>query len=137
MPAEYSRTRRIGEMIQREIAILLQREIKDPRLQKVSLTAVEVSKDLSVAKVFYTVIDAAQGEELDKVVEDVERGLQKAASFIRYQLGQRIIIRNVPRLNFRYDDSVIKGAEMSQLIDEVIADDNRRMNHQDDGESSE
>jgi len=132
MPADYSRTRRIGEMIQREIAVLLQREIKDPRLQKVSITAVEVSKDLSVAKVFFTVIGAAKGEELQQAINEVQAGLEKASSFIRYQLGKQIIIRSVPRLIFRYDDSVIRGAEMSQLIDEVIADDNRRMNHDDE-----
>jgi len=132
MPTDYSRTRRIGEMIQREIAVLLQREVKDPRLQKVSITAVEVSKDLSVAKVFFTVVDAAKGEELNEVIKEAEKGLLKAASFLRFQLGRRIIIRNVPRLDFRYDDSVIRGSEMSQLIDEVIANDNRRMNHDDE-----
>jgi len=129
MPADYSRTRRIGEMIQREIAVLLQREIKDPRLQRISITAVEVTKDLSVAKVYFTVVDSAQGDELASIIKDAEDGLMSASSFIRYQLGQRIIIRNVPRLIFHYDASIVRGAEMSQLIDEVIADDNRKMNN--------
>lgn len=132
MAGDYNRTRRIGEMIQRELAVLIQREVKDPRLQRVSIADVRVSKDLSLAKVYYTIIDTLEGEALEQAKAEVEQGLDKASSFLRYQLGQRIIIRNVPRLHFLFDDSVLKGTSMSRLIDNVIADDKKRMHHDDE-----
>ena len=120
MAADFSRSRRVGELIQRELATMLTREVKDPRLALVSITAVDVTRDLGLAKVFYTVINS------DHDTTDVKEGLQKASGFLRYELGQRIKLRIVPRLEFRYDESVIHGAQLTQLIDSAIDDDQQR-----------
>ncbi len=134
MPADYSRSRRVGELVQRELATMLTRDVKDPRLAFVSITSVDVTRDLSLAKVFYTVINAdlednnpdksAQKQCQDKV--KVQEGLNKASGFLRYELGQRIKLRIVPRLEFRYDESVLHGAQLTQLIDNAVADDEQR-----------
>ncbi len=134
MPADYSRSRRVGELVQRELATMLTRDVKDPRLAFVSITTVDVSRDLSLARVFYTVINAdlednnpdksAQKQCEDKV--KVQEGLNKASGFLRYELGQRIKLRIVPRLEFRYDESVLHGAQLTQLIDNAVADDEQR-----------
>jgi len=130
MAAEFNRSRRVGELIQRELATLLSREVKDPRLSLVSVTAVDVSRDLSLAKVFYTVMNIEQKTVQDKLLQ-VKQGLEKASGFLRYELGHRIQLRIVPRLEFYYDDSIIHGSELSQLIDAAIDDDKKR-HHNDD-----
>jgi len=125
MPADYSRSRRVGELIQRELATMLARDVKDPRLVFVSITAVDVTRDLGLAKVFYTVINA-NDDTINQSKEKVHEGLTKAAGFLRYELGQRIKLRVVPRLEFRYDESVLRGAQLTQLIDSAVADDKDR-----------
>ena len=127
--ADYNRIRKIGEMIQREIAMLLQREIKDPRVKKISISAVKVNRDLSVAKVYYTLLDLVEMKEEadDKTRIDLlaqsQQGLDKASGYIRHMLGKQIQLRIVPKLHFCYDESIIQGANMSRLIDEVVARD--------------
>ena len=129
MAADFSRSRRVGELIQRELATMLTRDVKDPRLAFVSITAVDVTRDLGLAKVFYTVINANIIDDNKKQSEDKEKvkeALEKASGFLRYELGQRIKLRIVPRLEFRYDESVLRGAQLSQLIDSAVADDEVR-----------
>lgn len=130
MAADFSRSRRVGELIQRELATMLARDVKDPRLAFVSITTVDVTRDLGLAKVFYTVINAALDDNDNKMQredkEKVQQGLDKAVGFLRYELGQRIKLRIVPRLEFRYDESVLRGAQLTQLIDSAIADDKDR-----------
>jgi ribosome-binding factor A len=138
MAADFSRSRRVGELIQRELATMLTREVKDPRLAFVSITTVDVTRDLGLARVFYTVINAdvnnqnghkKQSEDKEKVRE----GLEKASGFLRYELGHRIKLRIVPRLEFKYDESVLRGAQLTQLIDSAVADDvDRSSDHSDD-----
>ena len=127
MAADFSRSRRVGELIQRELATLLSREVKDPRLALISITAVDVTRDLSLAKVFYTVMDINQQHSKNKI-EKVKEGLKKASGFLRYELGHRIQLRIVPKLEFFYDQSVVHGSELSLLIDHVIKDDKKRHN---------
>ncbi|MDX2503317.1 MAG: 30S ribosome-binding factor RbfA [Gammaproteobacteria bacterium] len=129
MPADFSRSRRVGELIQRELATMLTREVKDPRLSLVSITAVDVTRDLGLAKVFYTLIDS------DHDTEEVQQSLKKASGFFRYELGHRIKLRIVPQLDFRYDDSVIHGAQLSRLIEDAIEDDKKRHNNSDQADS--
>ncbi len=127
--ADFSRSRRVGELIQRELATMLTREVKDPRLAFVSITAVDVTRDLGLAKVFYTIINANIDTDEKKQIENkqkVREGLDKASGFLRYELGQRVKLRVVPRLEFRYDESILRGAQLTQLIDNAIADDNDR-----------
>ena len=140
MAADNNRSRRVGELIQRELATLLAREVKDPRLALVSITAVDVTRDMGLARVFYTVIDtpgninqATDNQNAGLSAENKERvkqGLIKASGFLRYELGKRIQLRTVPRLDFRYDESVLHGAQLTRLIDDVIASDKSR--HTDD-----
>ncbi len=127
MAADFSRSRRVGELIQRELATLLSREVKDPRLALISITAVDVTRDLSLAKVFYTIMDITDGTDENKQAK-VKEGLIKASGFLRYELGHRIQLRIVPKLEFFYDQSVVHGSELSSLIDHVIEDDKKRHN---------
>ncbi|MBE9527359.1 MAG: 30S ribosome-binding factor RbfA [Proteobacteria bacterium] len=127
MAADFSRSRRVGELIQRELATLLSREVKDPRLALISITAVDVTRDLSLAKVFYTIMDIADETDQNKQAK-VKEGLIKASGFLRYELGHRIQLRIVPKLEFFYDQSVVHGSELSSLIDHVIEDDKKRHN---------
>ena len=131
--ADFSRSRRVGELIQRELATLLSREVKDPRLALVSITAVDVSRDMGFAKVFYTVMDldsdlTSNSKEEHKKIQNVKESLKKASGFLRYELGQRIQLRIIPQLSFHYDESIVRGSQLSQLIDNVIEDDKKRHN---------
>lgn len=123
MANEFSRSRRVGEQIQRELAQLVQRELKDPRLGMVTISAVEVSRDLAVAKVFFTVL--SPGHDVAKTVQ----GLSSASGFLRRELGRRMQLRVVPELRFQYDSSVEKGAHLSALIDRAVSSD--RSNNED------
>lgn len=123
MPRDFSRTRRVGEQMQRELAQLLQREVRDPRLSAVTVSGVEVTRDLSLAKVYYTVMP----EQLS--VDEAQKALEKAAGFLRHALGERMIIRNVPQLRFIYDETLVKGTELANLIDQAVAEDRKK--HQD------
>ena len=114
MPKEFSRTLRVGEQLQRELAVLIQQEVKDPRVGMVTVSAVEVSKDLSHAKVFVTIL-ASSGDAQDSV-----KALNHAASYLRRELGRRIALRTVPALHFVYDTSVERGARLSSLIESSV-----------------
>lgn len=117
MAKEFSRSRRVGEQIQRELAELVQRELKDPRLGMITISAVEVSRDMSVAKVFFTVF----GEDHDE--KQSLEGLERASGFLRRELGHRMRLRSVPELRFHYDHSIEKGTRLSALINEAVASD--------------
>lgn len=115
MPKDYSRSRRIAEQIQRELAGLVRLELKDPRVAGLlTITDVEVSADQSHAKVFFTLL----GDETR--VKETTTGLTRAAGFLRTQLAQRMKLRTVPTLEFKYDASVERGMKLSRLIDEAV-----------------
>ena len=126
MPRDFSRPRRVGEQIQRELAVLIQQEIKDPRLGMVTLSGVEVSRDLSLAKVFITVLDG----EAD-VAQSLEV-LQGASGFLRHCLGQAMTLRSVPELRFLHDESIQRGNRLASLIDSAVAADRERQETADD-----
>ncbi|MEM9403372.1 MAG: 30S ribosome-binding factor RbfA [Pseudomonadota bacterium] len=111
MPREFSRNQRLGNQILRSLSELLRFESKDPRLQDVSLTTVELSRDLGVAKVYFSLVDP-EGD-----VEAVEKGLASAAGFLRSRLGREIQARHIPELRFTHDDSAAHSVHISQLID--------------------
>ena len=118
MPKDYPRTRRIAEQIQRELAEVIRTELKDPRVTGfITITDVEVSQDQSHAKVFFTIL----GDE--GKVDETAAGLKRAAGFLRTQLAQRMQLRTVPTLDFKYDASVERGMKLSRLIDEAVASD--------------
>ena len=109
-----ARSARIADQIQRELAEVIRLEMRDPRVGLVTLTGVELSRDQSHAKVFFTVLGAASAA--DEALE----GLQRAAGFLRSQLAHRLTTRKVPELHFAYDDSVERGVRLSRLIDEAV-----------------
>jgi ribosome-binding factor A len=115
MPREFPRTRRVGEQMQRELAGILHEELKDPRLGMISVSGVEVSRDLAHARVFISVL----GGEED--ASETIKVLNKAAGFLRHQLGQRMRLRVVPQLRFLYDESLAEGARMDALIAAALA----------------
>ncbi|SFI72604.1 30S ribosome-binding factor RbfA [Nitrosomonas sp. Nm34] len=113
MPKDYSRTQRIADQIQRELAVLIETEVKDPRVGRITITGVEVTRDYSHAKIYYTTLSNKE----DKVA--IEEGLQHASGFLRSQLSSRIRLRVIPQLHFIYDESVERGLYLSQLIDKA------------------
>lgn len=127
MPREFSRTRRIGEQIRRDLAALIRSEIGDPRVLMVSITGVEVSRDLAHAKVFVTFLGDAPART------DVMRLLAEHAAHLRQLLGREMRIRTVPRIVFTYDESIERGARLSSLIDAAVAADAAR--HRSDDET--
>lgn len=108
--------------MQRELASLIQREIKDPRLALVTITAVEVSRDLSHAKVFITIMGKDDDED---AVKGNLRILNDAVGFLRMQLGKAMKLRTVPQLHFSYDASVRRGVELASLIERAVAEDRK------------
>jgi ribosome-binding factor A len=108
--------------MQRELALLIQREIKDPRLGLVTITGVDVARDLSHAKVYVTVMGQDDNAEVVKQNTSI---LNDAAGFLRMQLGKAMKLRTVPQLHFSYDASIRRGAELSALIERAVAADRR------------
>jgi ribosome-binding factor A len=115
MSKGYVRTDRIAEQIQREVAQLLRLEVKDPRVRMITLTGVEVTKDYSHARVFYT---ALGGESTT-----LQQGLEHASGYLRSQLAHSMKLRIMPQLHFVYDPSIERGAHLSELIDQAVASD--------------
>ncbi|HQU49269.1 MAG TPA: 30S ribosome-binding factor RbfA [Casimicrobiaceae bacterium] len=114
------RSARIGDEIQRELMTLLRDEVKDPRVGRVTVTHVEVTPDLSHAKVLVT--DLAGREQAAGTVA----ALSRTAGFLRSELARRLSLYTVPQLTFVYDDSIEAGMELSQLIDRAVAEDRKR-----------
>ena len=104
------RPQRLGDLIQRELSELIRLELRDPRVGMLTITSVDVSPDLSNAKVFFTMF------EKDKL-EDTLHGLKRSAGFLRSQIAKRITMYTTPELRFVYDESVERGDRLSRLID--------------------
>ncbi len=110
-----ARLARIADQIQRELSELVRLELRDPRVKMVTLTGVEISRDQSHAKVWFTTLGSA--DEARACGE----GLARAAGFLRAGLAHRLTTRTVPELHFAYDESIERGARLSRLIDEAVA----------------
>ena len=106
------RREKLGDLIQRELSALLQRELRDPRVGMITITAVDVSPDFAHAKVLYTTLDPAH-------IAEAAQGLERASGFLRSQLARRIKLYTTPQLRFAYDESVERGDRLSRLIDSV------------------
>ena len=120
MPREFSRNQRLGNQVLRTLNELLRFETKDPRGEGVSLTSVDLSRDLSVARVHFSLLDP------DGDVAPAQAGLEKASGFLRAKLGQAIKVRHVPELRFEHDDSAAEGQRISELIDAALNSDASR-----------
>jgi ribosome-binding factor A len=113
------RAQRVGQEIQRELADLLVNEVKDPRVPRITVTEVDVTADLSHAKVRFT-------DQAGKAhAKDAEAALARTAGFLRSALSQRLGLYSVPQLHFEYDDSIEAGMRLSQLIDQAVASDKK------------
>lgn len=115
MAKEFSRNQRLSAQMLRSLNELLRFDSKDPRLTGVSLTYIELARDLSVAKVYFSLMDPVAD------AEPACEGLRRAAGFLRSKLGASLKVRRVPELHFAHDDSIARGAEISQLIDRANA----------------
>lgn len=116
MPREFNRSERVAGQIRRELAKIIQLEVRDPDIGFVSLSDVEVTRDLAHAKVFITVFETEKAQSTIKA-------LQSSAKFLRHRLSQEMRIRSVPELHFHHDASVETGLKMDQLIDAARASD--------------
>ncbi|MBA6264917.1 MAG: ribosome-binding factor A [Colwellia sp.] len=118
MAREFARTDRVGQEIQKEIATILMREVKDPRLAMTTVSAVELTRDLAYAKIFVTFFT----NEASEIKSSIEV-LNDAAGFIRSLLAKKLRARIMPHLRFVYDSSMAEGVRMSSLVDEAVASD--------------
>ncbi|PLW67907.1 30S ribosome-binding factor RbfA [Pseudohalioglobus lutimaris] len=112
MAKEYARTQRVADYLQRELAALIQHEVRDPRVGMVSITGVDVSRDLGYARVYYTKMGTDSAEDANETSE----ALNRAAGFLRSQLSKDSNMRSVPNLRFYFDASVGRGRELEDLI---------------------
>lgn len=119
MPKEYSRTQRVGDYLQRELAELIRNGLRDPRVGLVSVTGVEVSRDLAHAKVFIS----ALGVDDDKDQAELVAVLNKASGFLRREVARDSTMRVVPQLRFVFDRSIGHGMYMDKLIAQATASD--------------
>lgn len=117
MSREFTRNERLGPQLQRELAELIRLELDDSRLGMITIQEVRVARDLSHAKVYFTVLGGEANEK------ETAKALNEAAGFLRHELGRRVRIRTLPKLKFIYDESVKHGMRLSALIEQAVESD--------------
>ncbi len=132
MPKDYSRVDRVASQIRRELAEFIRLQVNDPGVRMVTLTDVEVARDYSHAKVFYTTLPESKmagskmaESKVSGANKQVQQGLERASGFLRSQLAHSMKLRITPQLHFIYDPTVESGARLSQLIDQAVASDHK------------
>src|SRR5690554_1628437 len=133
MPREFTRSDRVADAIQRLLATLIPQEVRDPRVGMVNINDVTVSRDMAYAKVYVTFVG---NDDSDTAKESV-KALNKAAGFLRSLLAKEMSMRSVPRLQFIYDKTSIRGQELSSLIDRAVAKDRARRDDDSDEKDGE
>lgn len=118
MAKEYGRSQRVSSQMQKELATILQREVHDPRLGFVTVNEVVLSKDLAVAKIYVTVLNADDAGKLANV-----QALNEMAPFIRHELARRMRLRHMSELHFYYDHSFDTGMRVSELLQDIAPKD--------------
>jgi ribosome-binding factor A len=124
------RPERIGDQIRAELSTLLLRSVRDPALRLITLTHVQVSRDLRHARVYYTA-------PIDASAIETKRGLRRAAPFLRSQLGKRVRLRHIPELTFVYDDSFEREQRIAQVLEEIHLSAPPVQDSDDDGNSTD
>lgn len=119
MPKEFARSERVSQMVIRHLAMIMRNEVKDPRVSGLTITDVEVTKDLRQAKVFVTSM-ISDDQQTEDEVSNIMQGLDHARGFLRRKLAAVIDMRHCPTLIFAYDNSISQGAKMSALIDQAL-----------------
>jgi ribosome-binding factor A len=114
MPKEFGRSQRVSSQMQKELAVILQREVHDPRIGFVTVNEVVLSKDLAVAKIYITVLNADEAGKLSNVA-----ALNEMSSFLRHELAKRMRLRHISELHFRYDHSFDTGMRVSELLHDL------------------
>ncbi len=109
---------RLNHTIQQELSMILMTEVKDEHIKFVTITGVDTTSDLSYSKVYYTVLDQSKKET-------TQESLEKAQSFIRTKLAERIDIRHTPELKFIYDTSIAYGEHIEEIIEKINEKDNK------------
>jgi len=109
----YKRADRVSDLLKEEISLLLLREVKDPHVGFITITDVEVSKDLQVAKVYYTIM----GDE--KETSDSAQALKRVSRFIKRRLGKRLRLRYIPDIIFKYDHSIEYGEKIDHILSHI------------------
>lgn len=109
----YPRSERVAGLIKQEIAALLQKQISDPRLKRTTITGVKVSRDLRIAKIYFS----TAGDEASR--QSAKEGFRRAQGFLKRELAQRLELRYMPELNFYYDESIDYGARIEKLLKDV------------------
>jgi len=117
MAKEYSRTRRIADQIQKDLATIIQQEIKDPRVGMVTINEVKVTKDLGYAEIYFTNMSLDDDAESSKISVEVLNG---AAGFLRTLLAASLSLRVIPQLRFHYDSILGEASKMSELINKAV-----------------
>ena len=133
MPREFSRGRRVADHIQKELAVLIQQEVKDPRLGLITINEVKVSRDLGFADVYFTSFTSSTFRANESIGEDAETEgqnsispaevLENASGFLRSRLAKSLSTRTTPKLRFHYDHTIEQGAKMTQAIKKAIEGD--------------
>jgi ribosome-binding factor A len=126
MPRDFPRKLRVAAELQRALNTLLSSEVKDPRLTGVTISAIDLSGDISVAKVSFATLNPDEDPEL------AAEGLRAAGGFMRSRLGQILSMRRVPELRFEHDEGARHGIELTRLIDEIVAKDRATTDTSDD-----
>ena len=124
MPREFTRAERVSDAIQQEVSVLICDSIRDPRVGMVSVTDVEVSRDLAYAKVHVTFV----GEKSEEEIKGAIRALNGAAGYLRKLLASSIKMRKTPQLTFLFDESGLRGQNLSALIDYAVSSEKNRDN---------
>ena len=137
MAKEYARTDRVADQIQKDIANIIQREVKDPRIGMVTINQVTISKDLSYAELYFTCLPFGNQADLDEPTyrKECVKVLNNASSFLRTQLGKGLKLRIVPELRFHYDAVIERATHVSSLISKAVGED--LLNNQDNQDAIE
>lgn len=118
MAKEYSRTSRVAQQIQKELARIIQQEVKDPRIGMVTISGVDITRDLAYAKVFVTFLTV--GEQTN---DESLAGLNAASGYIRRLLGKAMRLRIVPELRFCFDETLTEGLRISEMVSSAVKSD--------------
>ncbi|MEZ8143748.1 ribosome-binding factor A [Enterovibrio norvegicus FF-33] len=121
MAKEFSRTQRVSQQVQKEVALILQREIKDPRISMVTVSGVDVSRDLAYAKIHVTFLTTG-----DQTAEAGLEALNEQAWYVRTLLGKAIRLRITPEVIFVFDQSLTEGMRISNLVTSAVKSDEAR-----------
>lgn len=142
MQKDSNRPRRIAELLRRELAQLIPRELHHPLAHRITLTHAEMSRDLSSVKIYFTLLGAAVATAPAAAAgvappapsrdsKDATKALNHAAGFLRHALHGRVVLRTIPELRFHFDEVVERGARLTSLIDRAVAEDKKEPPHDD------